>query len=87
MEDYLLGKKRVDEVLRQGDENVSLCVGLVSRRRDLTLTSSLPAHRSATLPKISSPCRTPTRLRTSPLRSAKTLYWQLSNRNSRHYKR
>ena len=23
MEDYLLGKKRVDEVLRQGDENVS----------------------------------------------------------------
>ena len=25
MEDYLLGKKRVDEVLAQGDKNVSYC--------------------------------------------------------------
>ena len=29
MEDYLLGKKRVDEVLAQGDKNVCLLIGLL----------------------------------------------------------
>lgn len=62
MEDYLLGKKRVDEVLAQGDKNVSY----------LCLVRALADDRSGTCTRTLSLFKTPTLLEIPHPRSEKT---------------
>jgi hypothetical protein len=57
MEDYLLGKKRVDEVLAQGDKNVSYLVLIITRAdgRSVTCTRILSLFKTPILLEIPHP--------------------------------
>jgi hypothetical protein len=57
MEDYLLGKKRVDEVLAQGDKNVSyfLYVRSSANDRSVTCTKILSLFKTPILLEIPHP--------------------------------
>jgi hypothetical protein len=79
MEDYLLGKKRVDEVLKQAEENVSLLSLLDSSYpRLIVIDPFLRLERHQLNSKRS---RTPTQLSTSPPKSEKILSWRSRNKN------
>ena len=80
MEDYLLGKRRVDEVLKAGEQNVGGASSQMNSSVDVTQRLGMPI-------RSSSQFRMPIPHATPPRRSGKTRYWRSSSRSRRRWRR